>query len=88
MYGDGTIYPVETFDVIFIAINVMPIEQVFRHLAKHAKPHTRIICRDLGGGVVHLLGSEEFHPVFHIENIHHHATTTSVFIIKKDMTSK
>lgn len=62
--GDGASYPVESFDVIVIAINVTRIEDVLQHLALFGKPNVRIICRDMGDGVLHVLQSDEFARLF------------------------
>jgi precorrin-6B methylase 2 len=81
-YADGTTYPATQFDVIFIAINVTCIDAVFRHLATHTKPSVRIICRDLGNGVINLLKNEEFKDIYVITSIEKHAKTNSLLITK------
>jgi ubiquinone/menaquinone biosynthesis C-methylase UbiE len=80
--GDGVSYPVEPFDVIFIAINVTPIEDVFRHLDSCTKPTVRIICRDMGDGILHLLQSEEFSRLFTINAQEKHLLAHSLLITK------
>ena len=82
-YGDGTTYPVSSFDVIFIATNVTPVDSVFRNLASKAKPEVRIICRDLGSGVIHMLQNQEFFPCFSIQAVRTHQRTSSLLITKK-----
>lgn len=81
--GDGRTYSAAPFDVIFIAINVVPIDVVFRHLASWVKPQVRIICRDLGIGVIHMLQNEEFSSLFTIQNIRKHGKISSLLITKK-----
>ena len=44
--GDGVNYPVDEFDVIFIAINVWPIDQILQHLANNMKTGSRLIYRE------------------------------------------
>lgn len=82
-YGDGTTYPLDSFDVIFIAMNVTPVEAVFHHIATNAKSQVRIICRDFGSGVIHLLQNQEFLPIFSIQSVHLYSKTSSLFITKK-----
>lgn len=82
--SDGETYPVESFDVIFIAINVSPIDEIFRHLAAHAKPRVRIICRDLGTGLINMLQSQEFSPYLKIQKQLRHEKTYSLLITKKN----
>ena len=63
-YGDGTTYPVEEYDVIFIAINVWPIDGVLRHIASHAKPGVRILCKDVKDDILPLVENKEFRDFF------------------------
>ena len=44
-YGDGSHYPVQDFDIIYVSINVWPIEKVLFHLAQTMKPTARILCK-------------------------------------------
>jgi len=44
-YGDGKNYNVKNFDVIFISINVWPIESVLKHISYNTKKDARVICR-------------------------------------------
>jgi len=44
-FGDGTNYPLKDFDLIFISINVWPIESVLRHLSSNMKKDAKIVCR-------------------------------------------
>jgi len=46
-YGNGTSYPVSTYDCIFIAINVFPIDNVLQHLAKHMKTNAHLLCKSI-----------------------------------------
>jgi ubiquinone/menaquinone biosynthesis C-methylase UbiE len=81
-HGDGKSYPAETFDVIFIAINVTSIDAVFQHLASTSKPSVRIVCRDLGNGVIRMLKSDEFSYIFTIRSIMKHSINNSLLITK------
>jgi 2-polyprenyl-3-methyl-5-hydroxy-6-metoxy-1,4-benzoquinol methylase len=83
-YGDGTAYPVHPFDVIFIATNVTPIDSMLQNLRVNAKPEARIICRDLGHGVIHLLQTREFSPYFSIHTVLTHQKSSSLLITKKE----
>ncbi len=46
-FGDGTNYDMKQFNVIFIAINVWPIDDVLQHLSAHCNKDARIVCRGL-----------------------------------------
>jgi len=87
-FGEGARYPVEPFDVVFIAINVMRIEDVFRHLATCAKPTVRIICRDMGDGILHVLQNKEFSRLFTITAQEKHFLAHSYLITKNTEETK
>ena len=44
-YSEGQNYPIHDFNVILIAANVFPIDNVLKHVLKNVKKDTRIICR-------------------------------------------
>ena len=46
-YADGKNYPLSNFNIIFIAINVFPIESILKHLSKNIKPNTKILCKSI-----------------------------------------
>jgi precorrin-6B methylase 2 len=82
-YAEAAQYPVEEFDVIFLPINIVSIETVFRHLASNAKSSVRIICRDFGEGITNLLKNDEFTKSFTIKSIVKHLHIHSLLILKK-----
>jgi protein-L-isoaspartate O-methyltransferase len=63
-YGDGTNYPVQDFDIIYIAINVWPIDKVLVHLAQTMKPTARILCKGSYQDINALLKIKEFKSQF------------------------
>jgi cyclopropane fatty-acyl-phospholipid synthase-like methyltransferase len=46
-YADGTNYKLSKFNIIFIAINVFPIESILKHLSNNIKPGTKILCKSI-----------------------------------------
>lgn len=81
-YGDGRNYNMEMFDVIFIALNVTPVDAIFRHLSIISKPSVRIICRDFGNGVFRMLKTNEFSNIFMMKSILKHSMNKSFLIIR------
>jgi 2-polyprenyl-3-methyl-5-hydroxy-6-metoxy-1,4-benzoquinol methylase len=81
-YGDGRNYQTGMFDLIFIALNVTPIDAVFCHLATTSKPSVRIVCRDFGNGVFRMLKTDEFSNIFMIKSILKHSMNNSLLIIR------
>lgn len=67
-YGDGTNYPIQDFDIIYIAINVWPIDKVLFHLAQTMKPTTRILCKGSYQDVNSLLKKKEFQSLFSVSS--------------------
>jgi precorrin-6B methylase 2 len=64
--GDGIRYPLAGFDVIFIAVNVWPIDAVLLHCACTMKPTARILVKGTGDDVTALLKEEEFGLAFSV----------------------
>ena len=81
--GNGTNYPVEQFDVIFIAINVWPIDMVLKHLSKNMKPKARVMCKGLKNDVTKLLESESLLEAFSVEMVLDNPDTQSFLLVKK-----
>ncbi len=63
-HGDAMYYRVLDFDVIYIAINVWPIDKVLKHLAQTMKPTARILCKGSHHDIATLLQSKEFQCLF------------------------
>lgn len=53
--GDGIFYPVENFDVIFIAVNVWPIDLVLNHIFNKINYNTRVIFRDFKDDITDII---------------------------------
>ena len=82
-YGDGVNYPVHTFDVIYIAINVWPIDSVLLHLAQTMKPTARILCKGSHNDIAALLKKKEFQSLFSVKSLLEHPKTQSFLLTKK-----
>jgi len=82
-YGDGVNYPVHTFDIIYIAINVWPIDSVLLHLAQTMKPTTRILCKGTHNDIAALLKKKEFQSLFSVNSTLVHPKTQSFLLTKK-----
>jgi ubiquinone/menaquinone biosynthesis C-methylase UbiE len=82
-YGDGENYPVCTFDVIYIAINVWPIDSVLLHLARTMKPTARILCKGSHNDIANLLKKKEFQSLFSVNSTLKYPKTQSFLLTKK-----
>lgn len=82
-YGDGVNYPIQDFDVIFIAINVWPIDEVLRHLSKNMKPTARVMCKGLKDDITRFLKSGNLLNTFSVEVVSDNPRTQSFLLIKK-----
>jgi len=82
-YGDGINYPIQDFDVIFIAINVWPLEDVLQNLSKNMKIGARVMCKGLKDDVTTLLKSGNLDDEFSVEVISDNPKTQSFLLIKK-----
>jgi len=81
-YGDGTNYPVQDFDIIYIAINVWPIDQVLFHLGQTMKPTARILCKGSHQDINTLLQKKELQSQFSVASSLKHSKSQSFLLIK------
>jgi len=87
-YGDGASYPVENFDVIFMATNIYPIESILRRLCSHMKPNAQLICRDIKNDIENVLEKEGLSNKFSIESLSEHPAGLnykSILLIKNEL---
>jgi ubiquinone/menaquinone biosynthesis C-methylase UbiE len=77
-YGDGKEYPLSDFNVIFIAINVWPIDSVLKHILKDMKPDGRVMCKSLKNDIISVIEKEKFDIISKLEN-----PQTQSFLLKK-----
>lgn len=61
IHGDGLNYPVEEFDVIIISSCSLPKVQILEHLFTAAKPHSKIIVREVDIATNEIVKSIESH---------------------------
>ena len=78
-YGDGTKYPVNGFDVIFVAINVWPIDSVLKHISENMKPDAKIMCKSSKNDITRVIETEIFDIISKLEN----PQTQSFLLAKK-----
>ena len=81
-YGDGSNYPVQDFDIIYIAINVWPIDKVLFHLAQTMKPTARILCKGSHQDIITLLKKKEFQSQFSVASTLKDPKSQSFLLIK------
>lgn len=82
-HADGVNYPVQNFDVIFIAISVWPIDSVFRNLSKNMKTNARVMCKSYRNDIIDVFESEGLSESFHLESKLENPSTQSFLFIKK-----
>lgn len=66
IYADGVNHQVQDFDVVYIAINVWPIDRVLFHLYETMKPTARVLCKGSHQDIPYLLKKKEFQSLFSI----------------------
>ena len=66
-FGDGVNYDVKSFDVIFIAINVWPIDHVLQHLSSQIKKDARIVCRGVEQDMENIFRKKPLLDLYSIE---------------------
>ena len=82
-YGDGTSYDLQSFNVIFVAINVFPINDVLNHIANHAKKDTKIMCKSIDNDIPQTIKQLKLEHSFSIESMKENPKTQSYLLKKK-----
>jgi len=82
-YGDGTSYDLQSFNVIFVAINVFPIDNVLNHIARHAKKGTKILCKSIDNDIPQTIKQLKLENSFEIESMRENPKTQSYLLKKK-----
>ena len=82
-YGDGLNYPIGDFDVIFIAINVSPIDLVLEHIYNHMKDDSKILCKSFRDDLKDVLNLENLNDKFLIKSVLKNPKSKSFLLVKK-----
>jgi predicted RNA methylase len=85
-YGDGASYPVENFDIIFLAGDVWPLEPILKNLSSNMKKNAKLICREIKDDINLFLKEEELYDKFSFESSSEHPAGSdykSILLIKK-----
>jgi ubiquinone/menaquinone biosynthesis C-methylase UbiE len=82
-YGDGLNYPIRDFDVIFIAINVSPIDLILEHIYTHMKDDAKILCKSFRDDLKDVLNWENLCDKFLIKSVLKNPKSKSFLLVKK-----
>jgi len=82
-FACGEDYPVDKFDIIFVAINVFPIDDVLKNLSKKLKKGTRILCKSIKSDITDLVEKQGFSKDFEIVESCDNPVTKSYLLMKK-----
>lgn len=77
-HGNGVDYPISDFDVIFVAINVWPIDLVLKNILNNMKSDARVMCKSINNDIMTVIKNENFNIVSKLEN-----PKTQSFLLKK-----
>lgn len=80
--ADGIDYPVRDFDVIFIAINVWPIDAVLKHISSQMKSNARVLCKGIKNDIVDVLEKKGLHDIFSVDLASQNPKTQSFLLTK------
>ena len=82
-HADGRNLIVKSFNTIFIAISVWPINGVFKNLSKNLKKNSRILCKSYNEDIPKILKIEGLSENFKLEAQIKNPSTKSYLFIKK-----
>ena len=83
-YGDGLTYPVQDFDVIFIAINVWPIDQVLEHIHSQMKTDARVLCKCFRNDIATILELDNLSGKFLVKSVLQNPKSHSYLLLKNN----
>ncbi|MFO8077911.1 MAG: class I SAM-dependent methyltransferase [Thermoplasmatota archaeon] len=83
LYADGTNLTVKDFDIIFIAINVFPIDQVLKNLSTQIEKGTKIMCKSIKHDIPQVFKNSRLDTCFDIIDTLENPRTQSYLLIKK-----
>jgi precorrin-6B methylase 2 len=84
--GDGISYPVEDYDIIFLAADIWPLEEILVHLSQKMKKGAQLICRDIKNDIKSILKQEQIDHNFYQKGMSIHPlgpNFKSILLIKK-----
>lgn len=81
--ADGKQYNVKNFDVIFVAINVFPIDSVLKNLSRQLKKGTRVLCKSIKSDIPEVVKKHGFSNDFQIVDMVKNPKTQYYLLIKK-----
>jgi len=79
-YGDGIAYPIENFDVIFIAANVWPVDLVLSHIFHRVKDDVKVICRDFESYIKNIITDGHLSDFFYIDSSYDHEGYSGILV--------
>ncbi len=82
-YADGDNFSVSNFNVIFIAINVFPINNVLLNLSNNLKENCRVLCKSIKNDIPLVLKNERLDSIFQVVDKINNPKTQSYLLIKK-----
>lgn len=81
-HADGADFPVNNFDVVFIAISVWPIDTVFKNLSRNLRKGARILCKSYKEDLIGILKNEGLLESFKLESKIDNPSTRSYLFVK------
>jgi D-arabinose 1-dehydrogenase-like Zn-dependent alcohol dehydrogenase len=82
-YADGSDFSVHNFDIIFIAINVYPINSVLINLSNQVSIGTKILCKSIKHDIPVVLRNEGLDSIFDVVGHLKNTRTQSYLLVKK-----
>ena len=81
--SDGINYELKDFNVVFIAINVYPINAVLNHLSENLRKGSKVICRSNKNDILLALKQEKLEKKFTVAKRLQNPRSQSFLLIKK-----
>ena len=82
-FADGTSFPVNKFNVVFIAINVWPINSILKHLANNLEKGAKVLCKSYENDIPAVLSNEKLDDIFEVKKSRFNPVSQTYLLIKK-----
>jgi len=82
-HADGINYELKDFNVVFVAINVYPINAVLNHLSKNLKKGSKVMCKSNKDDILFILKQEKIEKKFSVAKRLQNPRSQSFLLIKK-----
>jgi protein-L-isoaspartate O-methyltransferase len=81
--SEGSDYSASNFNVVFVAVNVFPIDDVLKSLSKKLKSGSKVLCKSINRDIPRVIKKTGLSKYFEIKKMVDNPKTQSYLLVKK-----